>query len=62
MGAHTGHQKLPFAEQHVIRSPPDLLLEAQADTVQFDDIGTYHQLVVQSRRRVVARFAGMHDE
>lgn len=62
VGAHTGHQKLPFAEQHIIRSPPDLLTKAQAGTVQCDYIGADHQLVIQTCRRVITRFGRMHDE
>ncbi|EGH18406.1 hypothetical protein Pgy4_36175, partial [Pseudomonas savastanoi pv. glycinea str. race 4] len=43
IGAYTRHQELPFTEQRCIRRPPDLLLKAQADTVQFGYFCTYKQ-------------------
>src|SRR5471032_2364779 len=61
-GVYTRHQELPFTEQRCIRGPPDLLHKAQAGTVQFGYFRADQQLVVQSRRLVITRLAGMHDK
>ena len=62
VGAHGGHRELPFAEQCFILFPPDLLHEAQAGAVQFKHLRGHPQFVVQPRRRVVTRFAGVNYE
>ncbi|MOA21677.1 hypothetical protein D3C78_1421810 [compost metagenome] len=53
---------MPFTEQRRIAGPPHLLAKTQAGAVELDDFGTDPQLVVQPRRRQVARLGRMHDE
>ncbi|MNV80498.1 hypothetical protein D3C71_1741070 [compost metagenome] len=62
IGAHTGHQELPFAEQRCIFFAPDLLHEAQTGAVQFKHLRGNPQFIVQSRWRVIARLAGVDHE